>query len=130
LEILACAAMESNIEILPDSSLFCPMIDARRMEVFTALYDDKLQTILKPCALILDENSFANSLLNNQVLFFGNGAKKWSSICHHKNAIFIEPVNNALAMSKLAHQKYCKNDFANLAYSEPFYVKEFFNGGV
>ena len=128
LEILAYAAVESHIEILSDSCLFCPMIDARRMEVFTALYDNKLQTILKPCALILAENSFANTLLKKQVLFFGNGAKKWSLICHHKNAVFIGPVNNALAMSKLAYQKFGQNNFASIAYTEPFYLKEFFNG--
>ncbi len=129
LEILAFAAiMETSKEILAASSLYCPMIDARRMEVFTALYDSNLQPVSDPCAMILDENSFAYRLLKNKILFFGNGAKKWELIFNHENASFIPVLSNPLAMSKLAYKKYGHNDFADLAYSEPLYLKEFFGG--
>ncbi len=131
LEILALSAiMEQRKNRLSITTLFCPMIDARRMEVFTALYNEQLNPVIDPCAMILDENSFANSLLKNQVLFFGNGAKKWEQICRNENAIFMPVLNNTLAMSKLAYDKFKNNDFADLAYSEPFYLKEFFDGSI
>ncbi len=128
LEILASSAIwDSRQQALPPSTLFCPMIDARRMEVFTALYDQKLQIVLAPCAMVLDENSFANGLLKNHILFFGKGIKKWQSVCQNPNAIFRPVSNNSLAMSKLAAQKFEQKDFANLYYSEPLYLKEFFD---
>ncbi len=129
LEILAFAAiLETSISPSTMQILFCPMIDARRMEVFTALYDINLQASILPCAMVLTENSFANGLLNNKILFFGNGAKKWEAISSNKNALFAGNFNNPLAMSKLAHNKFILNDFANLAYFEPLYLKEFFQG--
>lgn len=129
LEIMAFAAiLENNIPTSNTPILFCPMIDARRMEVFTALYDQNLQTEIGPCAMVLNENSFANGLLKNKILFFGNGSTKWEGISLHENALFAGVFNNALAMSKLAHKKFELNDFANLAYFEPMYLKEFFQG--
>ncbi|MEP7109977.1 MAG: tRNA (adenosine(37)-N6)-threonylcarbamoyltransferase complex dimerization subunit type 1 TsaB [Ferruginibacter sp.] len=126
LEILAFAAiLEANKETISPGSMFCPLIDARRMEVFTAIYNQQLETVLSPCAMILDENSFANRLLKNKILFVGNGAKKWELICKHENAKFITVFSNALAMSRLSFKKYEYDDFADLAYSEPLYLKEF-----
>jgi tRNA threonylcarbamoyladenosine biosynthesis protein TsaB len=131
LEILAFAAkLETGYASFPDTLLLCPMIDARRMEVFTALYDLQLFPVLEPCAMILEENSFANRLLNNKILFLGNGAKKWEIICKNESALFMPVSNNPLAMSKLAHDKFKNNDFANLAYCEPLYLKEFFDGST
>lgn len=129
LEILAFAAiLETQNSASSNQSLLCPMIDARRMEVFTALYDQQLKLVLDPCAMVLEEISFANNLLKNQVLFFGNGSKKWEMICRNKNAQFMPVSNNPLAMSKLAHTNFENKDFANLAYSEPLYLKEFYGG--
>ncbi len=129
LEITAFSAILETIDApSAASSLYCPMIDARRMEVYTALYDNKVNPVLVPCAMILDQNSFANSLLKNNIFFFGNGTKKWNRICNHPNASFLSDVSNPLAMSKLAYKKYVGNDFADLAYCEPFYIKEFFDG--
>lgn len=129
LEIMAFAAiLENNIPASNTPVLFCPMIDARRMEVFTALYDQNLQIEIAPCAMVLNENSFANGLLKNKILFFGNGSTKWEGISRHENALFAGAFNNALAMSKLAHNKFELNEFANLAYFEPMYLKEFFQG--
>ncbi len=129
LEILAFAAiLETRITTSNSSILFCPMIDARRMEIFTALYDQNLQTEISPSAMVLNEDSFANRLLKSRILFFGNGAKKWETICRYENALFAGPFNNVLSMSKLAHNKFKLNNFANLAYFEPLYLKEFFQG--
>ncbi|MEP6713406.1 MAG: tRNA (adenosine(37)-N6)-threonylcarbamoyltransferase complex dimerization subunit type 1 TsaB [Ferruginibacter sp.] len=107
--------------------LYCPMIDARRMEVFTAVYDKFFAPVLQPCAIIIEENSFANQLLKNKVCFFGNGSPKWQKIVVHENALFFEPKNNALYMSELSHGKYLNNEFADMAYAEPMYLKEFYN---
>ncbi|MBC7687659.1 MAG: tRNA (adenosine(37)-N6)-threonylcarbamoyltransferase complex dimerization subunit type 1 TsaB [Aquabacterium sp.] len=130
LEIMAFSAILEN-EGTSDlaSTLFCPMIDARRMEVFTALYNPALKVVMQPCAMILDNNSFAYWLLKNKILFFGNGAAKFRSFASNENAIFLPILNNVLAMSKLTHQKYLQHNFADLAYSEPFYLKEFFDQG-
>jgi tRNA threonylcarbamoyladenosine biosynthesis protein TsaB len=131
LEILAFAAkLETSNASFSDTLLLCPMIDARRMEVYTAMYNLQLIPVLEPCAMIIDKNSFANMLLKSRILYFGNGAKKWELICGNENALFIPVSNNPLAMSNLAHDKFNKNDFANLAYSEPLYIKEFFNGST
>lgn len=128
LEIIACAAIlengDNNDHI---DSLICPMIDARRMEVFTALYTRKLEIILEPQAMIIDSNSFENHFLVNKILFVGNGAKKWEIICKNENALFAENSNNLLAMNRLSFKKYENKDFSNLAYSEPSYLKEFFD---
>ena len=128
LEIIACAAiLENSDKIDLSNSLICPMIDARRMEVFTALYTQKLEKILEPQPMIIDPNSFENHFLVNKILFVGNGAKKWELICKSKNAFFTQNPNNLLAMNKLSFKKYENKDFSELAYSEPSYLKEFFD---
>lgn len=115
--------LKTNIPVL-----FCAMVDARRMEVFTAVYNAGLDIVLPPCAMIIEEKSFANLLLKNKVAFFGNGAAKWQQICNNKNAHFFELENNTLFMSELSFKKYLKDQFANIAYAVPLYVKEFYNG--
>jgi tRNA threonylcarbamoyladenosine biosynthesis protein TsaB len=128
LEIIACAAiLEKSDKIDLSNSLICPMIDARRMEVFTALYNQNLDKILEPQAMVIDANSFENHLLVNKILFVGNGAKKWELICKSENAFFTQNSNNLLAMNKLSFKKYENKDFSELAYSEPSYLKEFFD---
>ena len=128
LEIIACAAILENSDNYDLSNLLiCPMIDARRMEVFTALYSQNLEIILEPQAMIIDSNSFENHFLMNKILFFGNGAKKWEPICKNENALFTDNPNNLLAMNRLSFKKYGNKDFSNLAYSEPSYLKEFFD---
>jgi len=128
LEIIACAAILENSDKNDLSNLLiCPMIDARRMEVFTALYNQNLDKILEPQAMVIDANSFENHLLVNKILFVGNGAKKWELICKSENAFFTQNSNNLLAMNKLSFKKYENKDFSELAYSEPSYLKEFFD---
>ncbi len=138
LEILATGAiMQMELEQQETTRLFCPMIDARRNEVFTAIYANSINTtlptinsintILQPCAMILNENSFANWLLKNKIYFFGNGANKWKIISTHFNAQFLDVKNNTLAMSKLAFKKFKSNDFTSNKNAEPLYVKEFYD---
>jgi len=123
LEVLTIAAMHQHN--LSDSTLYCPMIDARRMEVFTAIYSNTLTSVLHSCAMVLNEDSFTEQLHHHQILFFGSGAAKWGSICKHPNASFAVVSNLAAAMASLSNTFFKKQQFANLAYSEPFYLKEF-----
>ena len=109
------------------STIYCPMIDARRMEVFTALFDAQMNELLPPSAAILDKETYANWLLKNNVWFFGDGSAKFSTLVDHPRAIFKPEGNNTLAMSKLAFEKYNRGEFADNAYVEPLYVKEFFS---
>ncbi len=127
LDVLAYQAIkELRITNTAIPTLFCPMIDARRMEVFTALYDQFLNTILPPSALIINEAIFGKQLLKNKIVFIGNGAVKWQQLCSQKNAEFFEAQINSLYMSELSYSKYLKKTFADVAYTEPMYVKEFY----
>jgi tRNA threonylcarbamoyladenosine biosynthesis protein TsaB len=111
--------------VLDAEILICPMIDARRMEVYYALYDQTLSELSAPAALILDENSFADMLSRKKIIFCGNGVEKFKKVCHHPHAIFSETLAGAREMAALAFKKYVKKEFADLAYCVPLYVKEF-----
>ncbi|MBK0404952.1 tRNA (adenosine(37)-N6)-threonylcarbamoyltransferase complex dimerization subunit type 1 TsaB [Adhaeribacter sp. BT258] len=106
--------------------LFCPMIDARRMEVYTALLTSSLQEVLPDQAKVLDETSFRKELENQKIIFFGNGAAKFEAIIGSvANAFFLKNVIPAAeAVSELAWQQYQVAQFEDVAYYEPFYVKE------
>jgi len=108
------------------AGLLCPMIDARRMEVFTALYTKDLQIIKESTAITLNEKSFDEELKNDQIIFFGNGSNKFQKIKDHSNALFTEINFDATAMVSLSEEKFNKKDFADLAYAEPLYLKEFY----
>ena len=126
LEVLAASALQSLANKHPGPSvLFCPMIDARRMEVYTALYDRQLKNRLAPTALILHQSSFKKQLLKNRIIFFGSGAKKWEAVCKDPNAAFETVTILPEAMAKLADICFVQQNFATLAYSEPFYLKDF-----
>jgi len=106
--------------------LLCPMIDARRMEVYTSLYSSTLEVLLPPQPMILDESSFNETLVGSKVLFFGNGSDKFKSVTDSANAVFIPDKSpSAWAVGKLAAEKFRKNQFEDLAYFEPEYLKEF-----
>ncbi|TMI64987.1 MAG: tRNA (adenosine(37)-N6)-threonylcarbamoyltransferase complex dimerization subunit type 1 TsaB [Bacteroidetes bacterium] len=122
LEVMTIASL--NIPI-SNINYYCPLIDARRMEVFTAIYDKSLKAILLPHARIIDENSFAEQLAGNSILFFGNGAAKCKPVIQSANALFETIEHNASEMIGLAEKKMATNDFADLAYAEPFYIKDF-----
>lgn len=107
------------------TALLCPMIDARRMEVFTALYDAALAEVLPATNAILDPASFASWLQAGTIYFFGNGSGKAANIIQHTNAIFRTVAATAEHMVPLSAAKFERRQFSDLAYSEPFYGKDF-----
>lgn len=129
LEVMALASIEElgigNKELV-NEILFCPMIDARRMEVFTAVYDKNLDSIIAPCAMILDSQSFADELVNNRIVFSGSGSSKLQELNFGDNAIVSNVLYSAKNMIELSLKKYQQKDFADLAYSTPDYHKEFY----
>ncbi len=111
---------------LEDNALLCPMIDARRMEVYTSLYDRSLKQLMPTSAIVINENSFHEELEKNPIYFFGNGADKIKQTVKHTNAKFIDGMKPlAKAMSILSEKAYMANDFKDTAYFEPFYLKDF-----
>lgn len=111
---------------LPDDALLCPMIDARRMEVYAALYDRALKPVRPIAADIVDEHSYAEYLEKHPVYFFGDGAAKCKEKLTHPNAHFIDHIHPlASMMFPLAEKAIAENDFQDVAYFEPFYLKEF-----
>jgi len=121
LKMMAVAAQNE------ETDLICPMIDARRMEVFTAIYDKSLEEIISPHNIILDENSFGEILKNKKILFFGNGSTKFEALIKSTNAGFKQIEANAKQLVTLSFAAYKQRLFADLAYSEPFYGKAFYS---
>ena len=109
-------------------ALFCPLMDARRMEVYCAVYDTNFNSILPMQALLLDEVSIQAFNQHKSIYFFGDGMPKAKDLLQNiPHALFIEDVvASASAMITLAYKKYMAKDFADVAYSEPNYLKEFF----
>ncbi|MEO8150960.1 MAG: tRNA (adenosine(37)-N6)-threonylcarbamoyltransferase complex dimerization subunit type 1 TsaB [Bacteroidia bacterium] len=107
--------------------LFCPMIDARRMEVYTAVFDEHLNFIEPTQAIILNEHSFNGLLQSNRMVFFGTGATKLQQIVLTSiNAVFVSGCeNSAKGMVRWSEELYKSGDFEDLAYFEPFYLKDF-----
>lgn len=105
----------------------CPMIDARRMEVYCALYDHALNVIMPVQAVIIDENSFEKELKDNPILFLGDGMPKCRPLLEkHKNAFFAENIHpSAESVGFLAFKKFKKEEFENTNSFEPYYLKEF-----
>ena len=129
LETIASSAMNDiQIENLDFTSdlLICPMIDARRMEVFTAVYNSSMEEIYEPHSRILDALSFDALLRRQKMLFLGNGSLKFQQVCQNANAIFKKLALNPFALSGLTYKNFIGNNFATLAYAEPLYLKEFF----
>ena len=111
---------------LPEDALLCPMIDARRMEVYAAVYDRALRVKREIGADIVDENSYSDFLAERPVYFFGNGAAKCKDKLQHPNARFLDDVHPlAKWMFPLAEKAMAQGKFDDVAYFEPFYLKEF-----
>ncbi len=107
-------------------SLYCPMIDARRMEVYYALYDNDLQVLEPVQALVLNELSFEKWLQAGSVRFFGDGAAKFKALLKSDTALFPEIGSTLEQAACLAAESYANQAFADLAYAEPNYVKAFY----
>jgi len=118
--VMANAAKKENADLL------CPMIDARRMEVFTAIYTIDLQIVMEPSAITLNENSFNDYLSNNRICFFGNGSTKFRTIKNNDRMFFNDAKADASTMILLSEKKFAGKEFADLAYAEPIYLKEFY----
>jgi tRNA threonylcarbamoyladenosine biosynthesis protein TsaB len=121
----------NSLEILAhsttiDKGYIIPMIDARRMEVYSAIYDESYTLIRETKADIIDEHSFCDKLQNHTVYFLGDGAEKCKETIFHKNAVFIKNAfPSAKEMTQLSYDKYKENKTEDIAYFEPFYLKNF-----
>jgi tRNA threonylcarbamoyladenosine biosynthesis protein TsaB len=127
LEVMANALHKAISPSDNPKTLLCPLIDARRMEVFTAVYTSALNEIQAPHALILDPLSFTDLLVNHPVYFSGSGHVKLKTLITPPNAFFSTVQHTAADLASRAVISYESNRFADIAYSEPLYVKEFFN---
>ena len=107
--------------------LIAPMIDARRMEVFTAVYSKEMKNILPPTNLILDDQSYSNLLSSNCILFVGDGAKKWEMMSNHPKAYFTEPNHNEKHHATLASSYFSNQCFTSVFTASPFYTKDFYS---
>ena len=124
LEVLTAQALQTIKDA--GESLFCPMIDARRMEVYAAVYNAKGEMKREISADIIDSDSYHEILANQTVYFFGNGADKCKTTLTHPNARFIDDmVPLAENMIPLAGVAFVEKRFEDVAYFEPFYLKEF-----
>jgi tRNA threonylcarbamoyladenosine biosynthesis protein TsaB len=118
-------AMARNPSLSGD--LFCPMIDARRMEVYAALYDGENEMVAPITAKIIDDDSFSSVLSDHKVVFFGDGSAKCKEVlASNSNAIFSEEgLPSAQYINQIALKKYKKQEFEDVAYFEPYYLKDF-----
>jgi tRNA threonylcarbamoyladenosine biosynthesis protein TsaB len=124
---LELMAKDANIHNTLKIDAYCPLIDARRMEVFTAMYDQNLSVIEAPNAQILTDLSFFDNFNKKNILFFGSGMQKWKNICTSPNAYFFDQRNLCNAMNIISFDKFSALDFSNLRNSAPLYVKAFYN---
>jgi len=122
----------SRIKETEGRFLLCPMIDARRMEVFTALFDQDLKQIEATSAAIIDSESFKSTLNQHQIVFFGDGAAKCKAVLgNYPNAVFIDDfINQAEDLTAIAAKKMEQQQFVDVAYFEPFYLKDFIAGKI
>ena len=124
LEVMAVPVL-LNHEIEEDA-LLCPMIDARRMEVYSAIYDRALKSLRETRADVVDGDTYLEFLDNHPVYFFGNGAAKCMETINHPNAHLIEGIEPlAKYMFPLAERKWVQKEYEDVAYFVPFYLKDF-----
>jgi len=126
ISISTLASLANSISV-ENGSVIISLIDARRMEVYSAVFDSYYNQIRQVKAEVIDSTSFLAFLEKGEVYFLGDGADKCKDIIKHKNAIFLDNYfPSAKQMAKLSYAKYKKNDIEDVAYFEPFYLKDFF----
>lgn len=108
-----------------ENALYCPLIDARRLEVFSAVYDYQMQALLSPAAIILDEDSFAPWLRSHKVYFAGSGSEKFKKITQMPNAIFSDQGITSRIIAEIAWEKFKNTQFQDLPFVQPLYIKYF-----
>lgn len=124
LKVMAYGVMST--QNIARGMLLCPMIDARRMEVYHAVYDNGLNVIRETAAKIIDTESFKSLSDYSEILFFGNGSNKCHDVLTIENARFLQNVVPlASNLAPLAYEAYCEGKFEDVAYFEPFYLKDF-----
>lgn len=123
LRILAVKAMFKNV-VWTGDELLVPVIDARRDEVYTAVYNFALDELLKPTPLILDSESYSE-FKDQKLIFIGNAVEKTERIVGIKNAEYIEAEPLALDMTALSDKMFREKKFADVAYAVPEYLKDF-----
>ncbi|GEO03753.1 tRNA (adenosine(37)-N6)-threonylcarbamoyltransferase complex dimerization subunit type 1 TsaB [Adhaeribacter aerolatus] len=124
LEAMAAMAIKHTPD--PEAYIYCPMIDARRMEVYTYLTHHNLQAITPVAPVVVEKDSFKSYLLENKIIFCGSGASKFRDLIKGEvNALFLDNIKpTASIIGELALPKLAENIFQNVAYYEPFYLKE------
>lgn len=123
---LQAMALMASEKVSDKATLLCPMIDARRMEVYSAVFNGSLLEKRKTIAEIIDENSYMEELSFNKIAFFGDGADKCKEHLTHENVQFIQNIYpSAKYMAPLAQQAFDAKEFKDVAYFEPFYLKDF-----
>lgn len=126
LQTMCLQVQRLNTTLITPQTLLVPMIDARRMEVYSAIYNSKSEIMRAVEAEIITEEAYSTLLNENHILFFGNGAEKCTETIIHPNAQYIHNiVPLASDMLALAEASFAQNKFADIAYFEPFYLKEF-----
>jgi tRNA threonylcarbamoyladenosine biosynthesis protein TsaB len=130
LEAMAYGMASRSEYFIDDNTLLCPMIDARRMEVFTAVFSANGERIRKTSAEIINEDSFSDLLRNKKMLFFGDGAEKCRAMLGgNPNALFFPGfINSAVDLTAKAAEKFGNREFENVGYFEPYYLKDFIAG--
>lgn len=125
--IATLASLAAQVKL--EKGFVIPMLDARRMEVYASVFDENLNEIRETKAEILDENSFTDYLEKDKTVFVGNGVEKFKAICTHSNAEFVlDKLPSAREMCNLAEAKYKISDTEDVAYFEPYYLKDFIAG--
>jgi tRNA threonylcarbamoyladenosine biosynthesis protein TsaB len=125
LEVMAKAAIDTVSD--KDAVKFlCPMIDARRMEVFTAVYDTELRVIVPPQSMVLDSTAFDSFLEEGKIIFFGCGSVKFKEMKSGSSSLFKSITSNAKNVAHLAERNFNKRIFSDVSYSQPDYFKEFY----
>jgi tRNA threonylcarbamoyladenosine biosynthesis protein TsaB len=126
---MTIGAKKGHFSHTDQTVLFCPMIDARRMEVYSALFDINYQQVRETKAEIIDKESFAALLVNNKIVFFGDGAAKCREMIDHPNAIFYDDIfPSAQNMAITSFDAFQNKHFEDVAYFEPYYLKDFIPG--
>ncbi len=124
LKIIASKAISLNNKT--DETLYCAMLDARRMEVYASIFDKELMTCRETAADIVTAETYEDFLNKGPVCFFGNGAEKCKTVITHPNAMFMDQIYPlAEDMALLAEDAFIKGEFKDVAYFEPFYLKDF-----
>ncbi|WPU96788.1 tRNA (adenosine(37)-N6)-threonylcarbamoyltransferase complex dimerization subunit type 1 TsaB [Mucilaginibacter sabulilitoris] len=130
LEAMAYGILSDKAIAINSNTLLCPMIDARRMEVYCALFNHEGVMVRPTAADIIDDHSFSEFLNNHKILFFGDGADKCETVLgSNNNAQFLPAfVNSAVHLTQRAVEKFNNKEFEDVAYFEPYYLKDFIAG--